>query len=141
MLETGLPIPTLILSPGRFNVIPDRLMWAPNHDRTRWFLVLHVQRPKDNTLNALLGLSNRALARVGQPPLYASSVGDSTHQQDYSANFHISIAWMLTEPRIEDTQHLTTIDLDPLQDLCVQFDCLKVKIGNNVTSIPLPMNT
>ncbi|KAJ5083238.1 hypothetical protein N7456_012665 [Penicillium angulare] len=123
-----------------FNVIPDRLMWAPNHDRTRWFLVLHVQRPKENTLNALLWSSNRALARVGQPPLYASSVDDASHQQDYSDNFHISIAWTLTEPRAENTQYLTNIDLDPLQDLHIQFDCLKVKIGNNVTSIPLPMN-
>src|SRR5689334_9596124 len=88
-----------------FTVIPDTLKWVSNHERTRWFLVLHVARPVSDGLNRLLALSNRALAAFNQPSLYASSRGArrnrapvahgrgqdlSESSGDYSDCFHIS---------------------------------------------------
>lgn len=110
-----------------------------NYERTRWFLVLHVVKPENDSLNGLLRLSNRILARFDQPPLYASN--GTTHNQDFSDCFHISLAWALKEPNEEEKDRVATTDLTPLQDLRVRFDSVKVKIGNNVASIPLPTNT
>lgn len=42
----------------------------PNFDRTRWFLVLRIDRPAKDELNRLLMISNRSLALFGQPALY-----------------------------------------------------------------------
>lgn len=42
---------------------------------------------------------------------------------------------------MEEKDRVATSDLNPLQDLRVRFDSVKVKIGNNVSSIPLPTNT
>ena len=109
-----------------------------NYERTRWFLVLHVAKPENDSLNGLLRLSNRALARFDQPPLYASH--DTPHNQDFSDYFHISLAWTLREPNKEEKDRVAASDLKPLQDLRVRFDSVKVKIGNNVASIPLPTN-
>lgn len=141
-----------------------------NYEQTRWFLVLHAQRPANDGLNSLLGLSNRSLASFGQPPLYEKmdlgvssetddriGTPDPKQQQqqqqlnrkrdkdtklpavfgDYSHCFHISLAWSLTEPSVDDKQRLKRIDLTGLQGREVCFDCVKAKIGNNITSIPL----
>lgn len=58
--------------------------------------------------------------------------------EDFSNCFHISIAWSLTEPSVDDNKQVATIDIQDLNDLRVRFDCVKTKIGNNISSIPLP---
>ena len=150
----------------------DRLNWVSNHEKTRWFLVLHVRRPERDSLNRLLRLSNRALAKHGQPPLYETPITlggtsrertasttdggstggsktpsrrpqsrtaarDTEEVKDYSECFHISIAWSLIEPSTLDQEAISKIDLGKAKELMVRFDCVKAKIGNNVTSIPL----
>lgn len=132
-----------------FSVRPDSLKWVSNYEKTRWFLVLHVARPENDGLNRLLELSNRALAQFNQPPLYATPSHDSrpsrasvTHDHDsqrvdYSACFHISLAWSLTEPNVRDAERVAGLDLKPLNTMHVRFDSVKAKIGNHVDSVPL----
>ena len=43
----------------------------PNHERTRWFLVLKLMKPSQNSLNKLLQLSNTTAEAFGQATLYA----------------------------------------------------------------------
>ena len=132
---------------------PDSLYWSPNYEKTRWFLVLGVQRPSNDGLNRLLKLSNDPLARFGQPPLYATS---STHEQhtsvslrdrsssltgeDFSKCFHISLAWCLSEPSPKERERVAGIDLRGFRGIQVGFDSVKAKIGNIVGSIPLQKN-
>ncbi|KAE8153739.1 U6 snRNA phosphodiesterase Usb1 [Aspergillus avenaceus] len=126
-----------------------------NYERTRWFFVLRVKKPEGDALNRLLRLSNQSLAPFGQPPLYESSahvvdattspIGSMQWQQgatphtpkDYSHCFHISVAWTLAEPSPEEREQISNLDLREINGLAVGFDCVKAKIGNNITSIPL----
>ncbi|MCJ1361236.1 poly(U)-specific 3'-to-5' RNA exonuclease [Acarospora aff. strigata] len=55
-----------------FEVSFKALDWVPNHENTRWFLVLRLERPRDDSLNRLLCISNKALGSFRQPPLYAT---------------------------------------------------------------------
>ncbi|KAB8238494.1 HVSL domain-containing protein [Aspergillus alliaceus] len=141
-----------------FNVATDGLHCVPNYEKTRWFYVFRLKRPENDALNRLLGLSNRSLALFGQPPLYeasphvSSADADSsgpmqprrneangrTDFPDYSHCFHISLAWSLTEPSADERNQIANMVLQDLCGLSVRFDCVKAKIGNNITSIPLP---
>ncbi|KAJ5355005.1 uncharacterized protein N7496_012217 [Penicillium cataractarum] len=136
-----------------FTVIPDTLKWVSNHERTRWFLVLHVARPASDGLNRLLALSNRALAAFDQPSLYASSRGARRNRAlvahgrgqdlsesggDYSDCFHVSLAWSLVEPGKLDEERVRGLDLGDVNSMRVSFDSVKVKIGNHVESVVLP---
>ncbi|GES58853.1 hypothetical protein ATEIFO6365_0003013600 [Aspergillus terreus] len=132
-----------------FDVSTESLRCVSNYEKTRWFFVIRVKRPESDSLNRLLKLSNRSLARFDQPPLYEGSRSNEAEGQqqhpsnsqdsraDYSDCFHISIAWSLTEPSAEDTERLANLDLQNLSGLRIGFDCVKAKIGNNITSIPL----
>lgn len=125
------------------------MKWVSNFEKTRWFLVLHVARPESDGLNRLLELSNRALAQFNQPPLYATpsrgscpSRGLGTQDYDslrvdFSACFHISLAWRLDEPSACHVDRVEGVDLKVLANLRVRFDSVKAKIGNHVESIPL----
>ena len=55
-------------------VSPTTLSWHPNHERTRWFLVLRVSRPTEDgdALNKLLDTSNEVAREFGGPVLYTS---------------------------------------------------------------------
>ncbi|KNG82277.1 hypothetical protein ANOM_010105 [Aspergillus nomiae NRRL 13137] len=134
-----------------FNVTTEGLHCVSNYEKTRWFYVLRVKTPENDALNRLLKLSNRSLALFSQPSLYEASPhilnadadsstpmqwqqGDST---DYSHCFHISLAWSLTEPSPDERDEIAKIELRGLRELSVCFDCVKVKIGNNITSMPL----
>ncbi|KAJ5953590.1 hypothetical protein N7454_000486 [Penicillium verhagenii] len=119
-----------------FSLTPDGLKWVSNYQATRWFLVLRVAKPENDNLNRLLHLCNRALARFDQPPLYASR--GTPESKDFSECFHISLAWALKEPSQEDKDLVAATDLKSLQSLRVWFDSVKIKIGNNVSSILLP---
>ncbi|KAJ5555384.1 hypothetical protein N7535_007819 [Penicillium sp. DV-2018c] len=135
-----------------FNVQPNRLYWSSNYEQTRWFLVLGVQKPRHDELNRLLKLANHALARFGQPPLYAAPAplmqgqessaalpgrGGSPHMEDFSECFHISLAWSLSGPSVKERERIDAINLQALRETEVAFDSVKAKIGNIVTSIPL----
>ncbi|QQK47664.1 Uncharacterized protein family UPF0406 [Penicillium digitatum] len=133
-----------------FAVQPETLYWSSNYEKTRWFLVLGVQRPSHDGLNRLLRLSNDTLARFGQPPLYATSstrreqTSASLHKgsssmsgEDFSGCFHISLAWSLSEPSVKERERVARVDLRALREIEVEFDNVKAKIGNMVGSIPL----
>ncbi|KAL5044924.1 hypothetical protein BDW71DRAFT_185082 [Aspergillus fruticulosus] len=133
-----------------FEVQVDSLDWVSNFEKTRWFYVLRAKRPDRDCLNCLLHISNRSLSLFNQPPLYApvlhsTSGGTQPHIRsskpastgDYTECFHISIAWSLTEPSAEEKKSMQSIDLQRLSTLKIKFDCVKAKIGNNVSSIPL----
>ncbi|KAJ5577445.1 uncharacterized protein N7459_006409 [Penicillium hispanicum] len=116
-----------------FSVVPDSLKWVSNYEKTRWFLVLHVQKPVHDSLNRLLCLSNRSLASFDQPPLYTPPLqGQHQQAQDCSAYFHISLAWALTEPSPRESEDIAATDLELLRGLNVRFDSVKAKIGNHV---------
>ncbi|CAG8023636.1 unnamed protein product [Penicillium nalgiovense] len=133
-----------------FYVQPDSLYWSSNYEKTRWFLVLGVQRPSNDGLNRLLKLSNDTLARFGQPPLYTTppthgqqtsvSLRDRSSRlsgEDFSKCFHISLAWCLSEPSPKERDRVVGIDLRGLKEIQVGFNSVKAKIGNIVGSIPL----
>ncbi|KAF7594969.1 poly(U)-specific 3'-to-5' RNA exonuclease [Aspergillus hancockii] len=141
-----------------FNIRTEGLHCVSNYEKTRWFYVLRVKKPENDPLNHLLKLSNRSLALFGQPPLYeasahildadAGSSGPVQQQQrskangrtgptDFSHCFHISVAWSLAEPPADTRAQITNIDPQKLGGLTIEFDCLKAKIGNNITSLSL----
>ncbi|KAJ5780781.1 hypothetical protein N7457_005941 [Penicillium paradoxum] len=137
-----------------FDVRPNRLYWSSNYEKTRWFLVLGVQKPSHDGLNRLLKLSNDTLARFGQPPLYSKpqvqgqQTSASLHREsidrnsslpveDFSGCFHISLGWSLMGPSPKECERIAGIDLRALEGLHVKFDSVKAKIGNHVASIPL----
>lgn len=143
-------------STSRFDAATEGLHCVSNYEKTRWFFVLRVKKPESDALNRLLRVSNRSLAQFDQPPLYenkaAGSIqtgkskdrlqrhGQASHPTslvDYSECFHISIAWSLTEPSPEQKEQIARLDLHNLDSLSISFDCVKAKIGNNITSIPL----
>ncbi|KAL4957861.1 U6 snRNA phosphodiesterase Usb1 [Aspergillus filifer] len=128
-----------------FDVQVESLDWVSNFEKTRWFYVLRTKRPDEDSLNQLLHVSNSSLGLFGQPPLY-EAVSDASKQDpksapkgDYTGCFHISIAWSLEEPSDEDRnrERMERIDLGELAALRIRFDCVKAKIGNNVSSILL----
>ncbi|KAL2009583.1 hypothetical protein VTN00DRAFT_5390 [Thermoascus crustaceus] len=149
-----------------FDVTLVGLDWVSNYEKTRWFLVLRVQRPENDGLNRLLKVSNQSLAVFGQPPLYetlsqqslpesrgrskkgtlprdkkgADKTAKASEQPavDYSHCFHISIAWSLNEPSPEDRERVANVDLSALRGFRVHFSSVKAKIGNNVLNLALP---
>lgn len=141
----------------------EQLDWVANAERTRWFLVLKARSLEHDGLYGLLRISNQLLGAFGQPPLYqvaeesllakkmgvkakGSTTGPrrqrggipNTSPVDYSACFHVSIAWALAEPSLEQKHRLATIDLQPLASIKVQFNSVKAKIGNQVLNLVLP---
>lgn len=64
--------------------------------------------------------------------------GHGSQRVDYSDCFHISLAWSLTEPTVNDEKRVAGIDLRAAKDLYVKFDSVKAKIGNHVENICLP---
>ncbi|KAJ5404267.1 hypothetical protein N7509_004138 [Penicillium cosmopolitanum] len=136
-----------------FNVYPETLKWVSNYEKTRWFLVLRVSKPKADNLNRLLGLCNSTLHRFGQPPLYARADPMSerspdsgpapgsaqTDDGDFSGCFHISIAWCLNAPDSTELERVNDVKLDKAQAIDVPFPCVKAKIGNYVESFELPV--
>jgi len=140
-----------------FEVSLDQLLWAPNHDRSRWFLVAGIRKPSGDELNKILHCCNSHCRQFELPTLYAASEAsrsgktasaapirrrESTQIQkpdDLSDFFHFSIGWMLEEPE-ESQKDFGTIDkklLDEISSIKVCFDSVKVKIGNTISSISL----
>ncbi|RMJ24089.1 hypothetical protein PHISP_05047 [Aspergillus sp. HF37] len=122
-----------------FDITPDALDWVSNYEKTRWFLVLRVKKPRNDELNRLLAISNRSLALFDQPPLYRSSTGATAKGSDGDCShcFHISLAWTLSEPSQAAKERIAQIDLRKLREFSILFSSVKAKIGNNVSNIPL----
>lgn len=146
----------------RFRVGVAGVKWVPNFDRTRWFLVLELGRPEGDELNALLRAVNRCASAFGLPMLYCMEEvngesamknrlgvvqGKDTQkrgeqrslEQDYTSNFHVSIAWQLAEPTASQKDQIVAATRDLLEAvaLSMPYECVKVKIGNAVHDVHL----
>ncbi|KAJ0414289.1 U6 snRNA phosphodiesterase Usb1 [Aspergillus carlsbadensis] len=121
-----------------FDIQIGSLDWVSNSEKTRWFYVLRVKRPDQDYLNQLLQISNGSLGVFGQPPLYESTLElEAETPKDYTEYFHVSVAWSLQEPSVKGRDNMDSIALQRLVTLKIQFDSVKAKIGNYVSSIPL----
>jgi U6 snRNA phosphodiesterase len=134
------------------------LDWVPNFEKTRWFLVLRLKKPEFDGLNKLLHVCNRVVKDYGQLPLYAKAPSPNRMSKnktpirkppksswddmdDVSDAFHISIAWTLSSPnqRLLELTESTTVDyMKEISRIQVKIEESKSKVGNIVTSIPLP---
>jgi hypothetical protein len=127
----------------------DRLLWAANFDRSRWFLALGVARPVGDGLNALLEACNAAAGASGFPLLYGDGAGSGDAEDDSGSKahpdrsdcFHFSLAWSLTAPD-DDSEGLlesvwTSPEAAPAREMRVRFDRVLVKIGNAIHTIDL----
>lgn len=148
-----------------FNVRFTGLKWVPNYERNRWFLVLGIEKPACDELNRLLRACNDAAEKSGLPPLYVGGKGDGPMEDnasteittkrrksiqaedtatkskstvDRTQNYHISIAWNLTEPHPEWITLAQAVDVHKFIDAPhVPFEAVKAKIGNVVNIIDL----
>ena len=57
----------------RFEVSVTGFDWTANYERTRWFLVMRLDRAPRDGLNELLRMSNTIAQRFGQPTLYTDT--------------------------------------------------------------------
>lgn len=127
-----------------FSVRPLDLVWHPNEDQTRWFLVLRLQRPSCDELRILLERSNDLARQYNQPLLYGHRTFSSSHVPEAweHDNFHISIAWSI-QPRQKSASagpvEVVISDqlLQKLKASDLTFREVKVRIGQDVHSIPL----
>ena len=118
------------------------LDWVANQDKTRWFLVIRIEKPPKDELARLLYVTNEVVQGFGQLPLYGAPhqppLGTAPRaQDDVSSSFHISIGWSLNTPSTDSSVKLKDeVDArDIAFHLLVSF--IKVKIGNGVTAISL----
>jgi hypothetical protein len=141
-----------------FEVSVTGLGWVANNEKTRWFLVMHLDRAPQDGLNQLLRISNRVARSFGQLPLYAEpqpsfglpsakrrngptdsassrKVASSISNTDMSSSFHISIGWTRTPPSQDLVDALDRVT--ELKEIKVDVRTVKAKIGNTITSIPL----
>ena len=134
-----------------FNVKIRDLIWHPNEDFTRWFLVLRLEQLKRGELDHMLNVCNKTAAQFGQTLLYSKRgprKGQESIEDHEPGNFHISIAWSLNAPPKAKVQSETTsraispigIPAHMLEALCelkIDFAEIKVRIGQDVTPIRL----
>jgi hypothetical protein len=130
----------------------EQLQWHPNEDRTRWFLVLRADN--DHELMKLLRACNYVADLYNQPRLYeddghgtseCKKRDPTSHEQEsqVSKKFHISIAWSLQEQSENGVAHASEASSDggelpsSVRDLGVVFNEVKVRIGQDVTSLSL----
>lgn len=128
------------------------LKWVPNYERNRWFLVLGIEKPEHDELNRLLGACNEAAQKSGFPALYAGGKGDGpmesksptarsqedSHSVDRSDNFHVSIAWNLTEPDAQWVELVRGLDVDShVRSPQASCDVVKARVGNVVHNFDL----
>ena len=135
-----------------FNFDFHGLKWVPNYERNRWFLVLGIEKPARDQLNRLLSACNEAAQKSGHPALYSGGKGDGPmktnsptarsqvelDKADRSENFHISIAWNLTEPGPEWISLVQAMDVDEhIRSPQASFDVVKARVGNVVHNFDL----
>jgi hypothetical protein len=135
-----------------FNFEFHSLKWVPNFQRNRWFLVLGIKRPAHDELNRLLCACNEAAQKCGHPALYSGGKGDGpmeassptvrpqsvSDSADRSENFHVSIAWNLTEPASEWVSLVQGMDVSShIRSPQASFDVVKARVGNTVHNFDL----
>ncbi|KAF9699506.1 hypothetical protein EKO04_002274 [Ascochyta lentis] len=128
------------------------LKWVPNFERNRWFLVLGIKKPARDELNKLLRTCNEAAQKSGHPALYSGGKGDGPmeinsptagwqvkhDETDRSENFHISIAWNLTEPDPDLVTLVQSIDVGRyIRSPQASFEVVKARVGNVVHNFDL----
>jgi U6 snRNA phosphodiesterase len=140
------------------------LDWVPNSEKTRWFLVLKLEKPENDGLNLLLAVTNSVVKQSGLEMLYADQDAkedgalekecvdrstaakrglkdrkqtrqSATVPADYTENFHFSLAWQLEEPERASIESAEA--LGPVKRLSISCDFVKVKVGNTIHDIPL----
>ena len=151
----------------RFEVSVTGFDWTANYQRTRWFLVMRLDRAPQDGLNELLRMSNTIVQRFGQPTLYTDSQPSrATHpmypqahkkpRKDSAKPDAASSTDSLSHMELVDASasfHVSigwtlTTPSDSLskklkhashdfQGMKISIDSVKVKIGNSITSIPL----
>lgn len=133
-----------------FFIVPRSLDWVSNFDSTRYFLILRVETPQGKELSQLLKICNDVCKQFGLSLLYQTStrVGIENHSkcsseiehemmEDGFDSFHISIAWMLSEPSEEAKKGVKLYDLSLLLQQPIFIAEVKVKIGNIIEDIHL----
>lgn len=143
------------------------LEWVANYEKTRWFLVLKLERPHQNSLNKLLHLSNRTVTGLGQPLLYTDSLQSSAEGQPHKRQVgnggrskettgvlsSMSLSGKSNDIDISSSFHISigwtlgapTQSLRErlnttgvdFQALQVDVNAVKVKIGSGITAISL----
>lgn len=111
-----------------FRVSWDSLDWVSNHEGNRWFLVLRVASTDADVLRQLLRSSNEVARTFRQPQLYEGEFSRTP--------FHVSIAWSLTGPSAKEGFGIDDLRED-LQELGLHVGEIKIKIGNDLTSLAL----
>ncbi|KAK3675709.1 poly(U)-specific 3'-to-5' RNA exonuclease [Recurvomyces mirabilis] len=147
----------IITSTARtFSAKPVSLRWHPNETSTRWFLVLQLGRPPRDELAKLLAACNTVASAFDQPLLYAddekaATPSESADDEERAGRSHISVAWSLEAQTTSGTHLTATAKQDPAlsddhspstsgsyAELDVAFAEMKVRIGQDVETIPLP---
>lgn len=135
-----------------FEISVTGLDWVANCEKTRWFLVMQLDRAPQDGLNQLLNISDRVAKSFGQLPLYAESQpsfglesakrrkgpidsASSNSNTDMSSSFHISIGWTRTQPSPDLVDALN--QATGFKEIKVDIRTVKAKVGNSITSIPL----
>jgi hypothetical protein len=134
---------------GKVEATIQRLRWERNYDGTRWFLVLTVDTHAKDELSRLLHACNECASEFCFPLLYAKNsdkpTDSSLEEQKLSKTvtrsrsdaFHISIAWQLLEPGAKQKVLLDHANVAELGKRSLQFEVVKLKMGNVVKDIPL----
>ncbi|KAF2766885.1 hypothetical protein EJ03DRAFT_255465, partial [Teratosphaeria nubilosa] len=109
------------------------LRWHPNEMSTRWFLVLGLEKSTGNELPKLLAACNDVAAEFQQPLLYAEGGKEAAAE----GKFHISIGWSLdADDYVCGAENQSGLS-DAVRDLELAFSEVKVRIGQDVSTIPL----
>lgn len=136
-----------------FHATPKDLAWHSNENSTRSFLVLRLQRSADREMACLLEECNKIAIDFDQLLLYASTDkrGKVQTAPEVGEKFHVSVAWSLGDPvGSEGKRRRRSVGrggdagpgvsyqlLERLTSLSVGFAEVKVRIGQDVHTIPL----
>jgi U6 snRNA phosphodiesterase len=122
-----------------FTVRTTDLAWVPNSDRSRYFLVLKLEKPANDDLNKLLRGCNECADKWHLPLLYDQAGNEYSSGQmfDRSSAFHISIAWTLYSSNIDEEDTSSRKVSDNVAGIPIKFDAVFMKIGKSVTQIRL----
>ncbi|KAH9840446.1 U6 snRNA phosphodiesterase [Teratosphaeria destructans] len=109
------------------------IRWHPNEMSTRWFLVLGLEKTTGDELPKLLAACNDVAAAFQQPLLYT----EGGKEEAAEGKFHISIGWSLdANDRVCGADDRSGVS-DAVRDLAIPFSEVKVRIGQDVSVIPL----
>lgn len=137
-----------------FHVVPKDVAWHSNEKSTRSFMVMRLQRSKDQEMMRLLEVCNGIANDFEQPLLYAGKDerGGVQSNAQTGDKFHISLAWSLRSPdegaggakgysRMQsDDAGVPYQLLGRLSDLNIAFTEVKVRIGQDVYTVPLKVS-